>query len=393
VRRALVVTLPETGHYHPLLGPAAELARRGVEVSFASTFDIARELRAAGVERVIVPPGAPPPLADVRGEALARVLVDPIALAGWIRFLLVDAPRAGVEPLRAIVRDVRPDVIAIDTMAYDAAIAAELEGVPWVGWSTSLNPIVTGDVESDLVRTLRALDPERHALFASYGLAARFRVSDVLSPRGTAVFATEALVGESPFDDAHLVGPSLGGSREGERVDPAFADGRPIIYVSFGSQAWHQPRRFDRLLDAAARLDVAVLAAMGGLAADYERHAPAHVRCVPFAAQLDALRHAAAIVTHGGANSVMEACAIGVPLLVAPICNDQPHNARFVERAGCGIVLDLERCSNDQLDKALRRLIADGPERAAMRRVTADYARAGTNGAADLALRSVRADP
>jgi len=389
--RVLVVTLPEKGHYHPLLGPAAELARRGAEVTFASTFDISGELKAAGVERVVVPPGAPPPPHAVRGEALARVLRDPAALAAWIRMLLVDAPRAGVEPLRAIVRDVQPAVVAIDPMAYDAALAAELEGVPWVGWSTSLNPIVPDHVDSQLVRTLRSLDADRHALFASYGRSARFQISDVLSPRGTAVFATEALVGpltDAQARDALLVGPSLGGIRGGEVVDPSFAGGRPIVYVSFGSQAWFQPRRFDRILEAAASLDVAVLAAMGDLAGDYQRRASAHVHCVAFADQLAALRHASVIVTHAGANSIMEACALGVPLLVTPICNDQPHGAGLVERAGCGLAIDLERCTHGELVGALRRLLADGPERRAMGAVATSYAtRSGAHGAADLVER------
>jgi zeaxanthin glucosyltransferase len=396
VMRVLVVTLPEKGHYHPLLGPAAELVRRGADVTFAATFDIARELHAAGVARVAVPPGAPPPPDDVRGEALARVLIDPAELAGWIRRLLVESPRAGVEPLRAIVREVQPDVVAIDPMAYDAAIAAELEGVPWVGWSTSLNPVVAGDAESALIRTARSLDPDRHAVFADHGLTARFRVSDVLSPRGTAVFATAALTGPAPEESIHaatspihLVGPSLGGTRGGEAVDFAFAGQRPIVYVSFGSQAWYQPRRFDRVLAAAEALDVAVLAAMGDLAADYQRRAPPHVCCVGFADQLAALRHAAMIVTHGGANSIMEACAAGVPVLVAPICNDQPHNARFVERAGSGLALDLDRCSHAELVAALRRLLADGPERSAMRAVAASYAtHSGARGAAELVERA-----
>jgi MGT family glycosyltransferase len=382
--RVLVVTLPEKGHYHPLLGPAEELVRRGADVTFASTFDISDELRAAGVTRVLVPPGAAPPPDAVRGEALARVLADPVALAGWIRTLLVEAPRAGIEPLRAIIRDVRPDVVAIDTMAYDAAIAAELEHVPWVGWSTSLNPVVSDDTDSQLIQTLRALEFDRHALFADQGLAARFRVSDVLSPRGTAVFATEALVGTGPAADAMLVGPSLGGTRGGTSLDVTAE--RPLLYVSFGSQAWHQPRRFDRLFEAAAALDLAVLAAMGELAADYQPRAPANVRCVGFADQLAALRRASVMVTHGGANSVMEACSAGVPLLVAPICNDQPHNARFVERAGCGLALDLDRCTHVELVGALERLLADGPERHAMRIVATSYrARDGARGAAELA--------
>ncbi len=386
MKRALVVTLPEKGHYHPLLGPAEALARGGVEVSFCANHDIRAELLAAGVERVVLPPGAQPPVEGLRGEALARVLADPEALRGWIHLLLVETPARYVEGLRAVLRQLRPDVVALDTMAYDAAIAAQLEGIPWVGWATSLNPVVPESMDSELSRTLRALDPQRHALFARFGLSARFRVSDVLSPLGTACFSTEALVGPAP-EGVHLVGPSRGGTRAGAAVDLSFARGRPLVYVSFGSQAWYQPARYARVFEAAGALGFAVLAAAGDLAAQLtERGLPEHVRCVGFAPQLEVLPRAAVLVTHGGANSVMEALAAGVPLLVAPLCNDQPHNAHYVERAGAGVALDLERCTRAQLLSALGRLAADGPERAACRRVQASYAaHDGSEGAAALA--------
>jgi MGT family glycosyltransferase len=374
--RIVVVTLPEKGHYHPLLGPAIELARRGHDVVMAATCDIGAELVAAGAPRVAIPAGAPPPSSSVRGEALARVLRDAVALAGWIRELLVDAPGRGIEPLRQIIRDVRPDVVAIDTMAYDGAIAAELEHVPWVGWATSLNPVIPDDFDSELIRTTRALP--RRELFADHGIDASFRVSDVLSPRGTATFATEAFVGRAP-DGVHLVGPSLGGTRGGDVVDATFAEGRPIVYVSFGSQAWYQPRRFARIFDAADALGLAVIAAMGELARPRAGHA-----CVGFADQLHALRSAAAAITHGGAGSVMECLAFGVPMVVAPICNDQPHCARFVERAGCGVALDLETCADDAITAALRRVVTDEEIRRRARIIADSYQRDGAVGAADL---------
>jgi MGT family glycosyltransferase len=321
---------------------------------------------------------------------LAQLLADPEALAGWIREMLGVAPRAQVEPMRQLLRELRPDVVAIDTMAYAGAIAAELEGIPWVGWATSLNPVLPDALDSELLRTLRALEPARRALFEEHGLTARFRSSDVLSPRGTATFATEALTGPAP-EGVELVGPSLGGTRGGEAPPLGFGDGRPVLYVSFGSQAWHQPRRYERLLRAAAELDVAVFAAMGELAAGYrEEPLPPHVRCVPFAAQLEVLPKASLVVTHGGANSVMEALAFGVPLLISPLCNDQPHNLHFVSRAGAGMGIDLERCSDAALVEALRRLIAEGPERDAARRIGQSYrSRNGHEGAAEMTLRAM----
>src|SRR5262249_18350650 len=139
--------------------------------------------------------------------------------------------------------------------------------------------------------------------------------------------------------------------------------------------------------EAASALDVAVIAAMGDLAPAYQRP---HHACVRFAPQLDVLRVARVAVTHGGANSVMEAIACGVPLLVAPICNDQPHNRWFVERAGSGVGIDLDTCSHAALCAALERLLGDGSERARAAELATSYRRSGAVGAADLAERACR---
>jgi len=381
--RVLVVTLPDKGHYHPLLGPAAELGRRGHDVVFTCPYDIASDLQAAGAPRVVLATKAPRVSREPVGEALAKLLLDPVSLAGWNRKLLIDTPRAFVEPMREVIREVKPDAIALDTLAYAGMIAAELENVPWVGWATSLGPVIPDSFDSRLVRTLRLLDAARTALFASHNVTAKFKVMDVLAPRGTAVFATEALTGPAPSDDIHLVGPSLGGTRGGDKVDLEFANGRPIVFASFGTEAYYQPARFDKLFAAAGSLPIAIVAAMGPLAEEYEDSQ--WVRCVPYVDQIGLLPRCAVALTHGGASTVMECCAFGVPQLIAPIFNDHPHNARLVTRAGCGLTIDLETCSVPDLVAALEQLLADGEQRAAAKEVATAYiTQPGSRAAADL---------
>jgi UDP:flavonoid glycosyltransferase YjiC (YdhE family) len=93
------------------------------------------------------------------------------------------------------------------------------------------------------------------------------------------------------------------------------------------------------------------------------------------------------MITHGGANSVMEAMHFGVPLLVTPICNDQFHNARFVERARTGRALDLGTAGPEAVWDALAALLSDGAERAAANRASISYReRGGAKRAAELVL-------
>jgi zeaxanthin glucosyltransferase len=389
--RVLILTLPEKGHYHPFLGPAAALVEAGADVAWTAPRDISAPLAAAGFDQVLVAPGTPAPSAEHRGAALAALLRDPRRLRAWIRALLVDAVEAEIEPMRRLVRAHRPDVLVIDPMAYQGAIAAHLEGLPWVGWSTSLNPVMPPGLDSALVRDIAALSEARQALFRRHGLDPAFRISDVLSPFGTAVFTTAALAGPAP-PGVQLVGPSLPLRPRGEpAIDLSFAAGRPLVYASLGSQAYHQPSWFAKLFEAAAGLPVALLAAMGELAAELAPGQPANVRCVEFVPQLEVLAQARVLLTHGGANSVMEALSFGVPLLVSPICNDQPHNLMLVERSGAGARLDLETASVAQIRAALASAIEPGPMREAAAALARSYGEAsGARGAAALVLRCAR---
>jgi UDP:flavonoid glycosyltransferase YjiC (YdhE family) len=299
--------------------------------------------------------------------------------------MLVDAAEPSIAPLRAHLERTRPDVVVIDPMAYFAAIAAHEVRLPWLGLSTSLNPCIRDDVQSELVDTLRDLDEARRALFVAHGMAApRFRVSDVLSPLGTFVLSTPALLGDALPDDGvpvHLVGAALPGGA----ARRASKDGRPLVYASFGSQAYHQPVHLGVVLEAARAVDARFVIAMGELASSsLARSAPPNVDVVAFAPQVALLAEASVAITHGGANSVHEALAHGVPLLVSPICNDQHHNAALVAASGAGRIVDLAHAAPDRVASSLRALLASAaPERQRARSIATSYGSAG--GAARIA--------
>ena len=388
MKHVLLVVLPERGHVHPFLGAAAALRARGARVSFYAPRDVRPILEPFGWHDVHAPEGAGPPAAEHRGESFAALLADRDRLRAWIRAMLVDAAEPSIAPLRAHLSRERPDVVVIDPMAYFAAIAAHEERLPWLGLSTSLNPCIPDEVESELVDTLRSLDAARRALFIAHGVTApRFRVSDVLSPLGTFVLSTKALLGDVLPDDGvpvHLVGAALPGGAASPRPAPG-ADARPLVYASFGSQAYHQPVQLGVVLEAARAVDARFVIAMGELASSpLARSAPSNVEVVAFAPQVARLAEASVAITHGGANSVHEGLAHGVPLLVSPICNDQHHNAALVAAAGAGRTVDLARAAPDHVASCLRALLSDAaPERARARAIARSYEGAG--GAARIA--------
>lgn len=383
MKHVLFVVLPERGHIYPFLGTAEALHRRGAHVSFYAPRDVRSIFGPLGWQDVHAPDGAGPPAAEHRGEAFSELLADPARLRRWIRAMLVDAAEPSIAPLRAHLARARPDVVVIDPMAYFAAIAAHQEELPWLGLSTSLDPCIRDDVESELLSTLRSLDSARHALFHARGTPVRFRVSDVLSPLGTFVLSTPALLGSDLPDDGvpvHLVGAALPvlvpTPRPAERT---WVREHPLVYVSFGSQAYHQPARLRVVLEAARDVDARFVVAMGDLASsELVRGAPSNVEVVPFAPQVELLAEASVAITHGGANSVHEGLAHAVPLLVSPICNDQHHNASLVAASGAGRVIDLAAADRREVASTLRQLLgSNAPERMAAASIARTYRAAG----------------
>ena len=389
----LLASTAEKGHFNPLVGPAQHLRRDGHEVGWLIVPDEeCPQLAELDIEPVRCP-GTPAPPLTTNGEALARLVRDPRALRPWIKTLLLDAVPAQVAPLQAALQAWAPDVVIADPMLYQVALACHARGTPWLAVSSSLNPVVPDTMDAELVRTIAALAPQRRALFARHGLPdARFAVADHLSPWGTTVFSTPgyADIFGPPPAGVTLVGPSVPLSPRGDEPPDDLAvlpDGRPLVYASFGSQVAWQPARFETLAAATAAIDATLVASVGELAdTPWVATLPDHVVALRYAPQRMLLDRAAVLVTHGGANSVMEALHAGVPLLISPICNDQPLQARFVVGSRAGLELDLDSATVVAVADALASLIA-GTGAPGLPAVSAAYR--ATNGGARVAEMAV----
>ena len=91
--RFLFVVIPEKGHLHPMLGPAAHLQDDGHEVIFHAVDDLTEDLSRAGfsrfegLDRPLALEGPSPPK---RGRELTERLQDGPWLRAWIKHLLLD---------------------------------------------------------------------------------------------------------------------------------------------------------------------------------------------------------------------------------------------------------------------------------------------------------------
>jgi UDP:flavonoid glycosyltransferase YjiC (YdhE family) len=105
--------------------------------------------------------------------------------------------------------------------------------------------------------------------------------------------------------------------------------------------------------------------------------APSHILFAEHVPQLALLPHLSAVVSHGGHNTVCEALAHGLPLVVAPIRDDQPIIAQLVADAGAGIRVRFGRIRAPELGEAIRAVLDEPRYGAAARRVRDSFATAG----------------
>jgi MGT family glycosyltransferase len=110
---------------------------------------------------------------------------------------------------------------------------------------------------------------------------------------------------------------------------------RPTVLVTMGTVFHRTPGLHEAVLAALRDEPVNLLIALG-FDQDPARLGPLplHVRVQPALPQVTLLPRCSVLVCHGGFNSVKEALAQGVPMVILPIAGDQPYCARRCEALG-----------------------------------------------------------
>jgi MGT family glycosyltransferase len=88
-------------------------------------------------------------------------------------------------------------------------------------------------------------------------------------------------------------------------------------------------------------------------------HTPPNVHVERWVSHEDLLPRCAALVTTGGAATVLASLKAGVPLVVVPTFWDKSDNAQRVAEAGVGLRLAPRRCTPARLREAVMRLIEE----------------------------------
>ncbi len=386
--KVLFTVPPLTGHVNPTVAVGAELAARGHEIAWAGPTSVLTRLLPAQAR--ILPAGEEAGGGYTALHARWRDLRGVAALRFLWEEALVPLGRAMVPGVADAVRAFEPDVLVADQQALAGPLVAERLGIPWAT-SASTSAELTRPfadfpkVGEWVAQQIRGLVAELGPMPS--GWDPRF------SDRLVLVFSTPELVGSAQEFPPHyaFIGPAFGARPAApgfpwQRLDPS----RRRVLVSLGTLNQEAGGRFYRaVLGAGEHLaeDVQlVLAAPAALVGSV----PGHLLLQERVPQLELLPHLDAVVCHGGHNTVCEALAFGLPLVVAPIRDDQPIVARQVVDAGAGVRLRFGRTRAEELRDALTAVLDEpGPRRSA-RRIQASFAAAGGAAAAADRLEKLR---
>ncbi len=387
--RFLFVVPPLVGHVNPTIAVAAELVRRGHEVAWTGIPGRLESMLPAGARFIASTStewaaavekrfGRRP---ELRGAAAYKFLTEEV-LTPMCQVMV-----AGVD---AAVDAFGAHVLVVDQQTWAGAIVGRRRQMSWVTSATTSAELV--DPLAALPKVSESIHAARVALQVQHGIAPAvaeqgdLRISEHL----VLAYTSQALVGdglEEVTGDAPVafVGPSTLGRPETvpfefELLDPEL----PLVLVTLGTLNAGADARFWQVAAEAFRGQPwqGVFVAPPELVPA----APPNVVVRERVPQLALLERASAVVSHAGHNTVCESLAAGVPLVVAPIRDDQPVIADQVVRAGAGVRVKFARVRAGQLRDAVDAALSDPAVRAGAAAMAEDLARCGGVGAAVDAL-------
>jgi len=379
-----VLPFTGTGQLNPLILLSQHLRDRGHKVTFFEKPRIEDRVRQAGLDFVAVGNSG----STSKGE---NPPVDVPTLHSQIAALRFDLRRIR-QDLETYLRETPPalrqtgvNVLLVNEIALTGPTIAEILHVPYFIISTSVPhtfgwggyPWFAGykystswfsGVQTALleVSALRMRGPIRHALD-------EYRRQVGLRPirQAKRLFPELAHITQLPkcLDlpraslplNFHYTGPFTNGSAR-PHVDFPWdrLDGRPMIYASLGTTRMAQAHVLRLIAEACQDLAVQLVISLGGQF-DSKTFAdlPGNPVVARYAPQLDLLKVAAVVITHGGQNTVLEALLDGKPMVAIPLAHDQPAVSARLARLGLAQVLPVMHLSAKRIRAAITLVLND----------------------------------
>ena len=344
--------IPAHGHTNPTLGLVKALTEAGHQVWYFSFEDFREKIESAGATFISCD-GYDFEMED-KGNA-DRVGKDKV----YATELLVSSTLALDKMTSRMIREIEPDLVVSDSVAFWGKLAAMKRGLPYVSSTTTFafNKYSAKYMQEsawDIARMLAAMPRINKQLKRlrdkGYPVKSILDIVQNDNDTNTIVYTSKYFqpCSETFSDRYHFIGPSI---RPVARPMEKTAD--KLVYISMGTV--NQNREFYRnCIHALGQTDWQVVISMGTNPEHYDQ-LPDNIQIYESVDQMAVLSIADAFITHCGMNSASEGLYFQVPLVLFPQTPEQDAVAKRVEELGAGV--RLKSISEEDVLQALRQII------------------------------------
>jgi zeaxanthin glucosyltransferase len=381
------LSMPLTGHLHPMTALGRKMQARGHEVTFFGVPDAARIVHNAGLEftpfgEEKYPVGTTPAmyarLATLKGEDVIRYSTQEMH-PHRTRITLEQLPEklvhGGVEAL------------VIDTIHLFAELVPMNMGIPYahiwnvlhIDISGATPPCLVGwgyeDTPEARARNMEAVKKMSSAFQPTQQVARSWAEKHGLQidwDTPNATISKLAVITQTPkeFDFPgipqapafHYAGPFHDDyGRESVAFPWERLTGEPLIYASMGTLVNGLTDVFRLILKAADAIPgrQLVLSIGNNIQMDDLGPIPASAIVVPKAPQIELLKRAELCITHAGINTTLESLALGVPMVAIPVGFDQPGIAARIVYHGVGKSVPVASINKEELSGAIEEVLGN----------------------------------
>jgi zeaxanthin glucosyltransferase len=370
-----------TGHINSIVPLGQELQRRGHQVTFLLLADAQSQIEATGIDFCGL--GAEVmPVGTVAARQVALGKLDGLAAVRYTIDLIKDVAEIVLTEAPQAIEKLGITTLIVDQVSPEGATVAEYLKIPYITFCSALmlnrDPhippfMTTWEYNSALWAQLR--NRLGYVLLDRLGkplvtLINRYRLNWGLTPyqRTPDSYSTLVQISQQPAEFEyprtqlppyfHFTGPFHNATQRSPIEFPFNRlTGKPLIYVSMGSILNRQTEIFDLIAPACHDLPVQLVISLGNNISQELRSLPENSIVVPYAPQLEILKRATLMITHGGMNTTLECLTQGVPMVAIPITNDQPGVAARIAWSGAGICLPLKKLTTAKLRSAIESIL------------------------------------
>ena len=360
--------IPAYGHTNPTLRVVKELTDAGHQVYYFS-FEMFREqIEQVGAE--FIPCDGYDFVMEDKENA-DRVGKDKV----FATELLVSSTLALDEMTTEKIREIKPDVIVSDSVAFWGKLAAMKHGIPYVSSTTTFafnkySAKYMKETPWDIARMLltmpRINKQIKRLRDKGYPVKGLLEIVQNDNETNTIVYTSKYFqpCSETFSERYHFIGPSIR-----PITDPVPKTAEKTIYISMGTV--NQNKEFYRsCVHALGKTDWQVIISMGTNTEHFD-HLPENIQIHETVDQMAVLSIADAFITHCGMNSASEGLYFQVPLVLFPQTPEQGAVAKRAEELGAGVRLN--SISEEEIMQAIKQVLFDPAYKASAIKISESF--------------------